>query len=203
MMTNYCPFKVRLYYTFMSASEWGSEVYPGVFFSRGTAPSLNAAGGGEATPEVTVQRIHEAIGKCREVIKKLTTSNDYMLKFLKERGYGTDAGVSGVGYDLPPLASVSEDDRVVHEAIVENKAIIKEREAELEVLLALISGQHCAREAPVDEAPPRYDAEEEDDSDEEGSSASEEEYTGPLEDVSSMGQLLGSGAGPTRNTFTL
>lgn len=189
----------------MSATEWGSEVYPGVFFSRGTAPSLNAAGGGDATPEVTVQRIHEAIGKCREVIKKLTNSNDYMLNFLKERGYGMDTGVAAVGYDLPPLSSVSEDDRVVHEAIVENKAIIKEREAELEVLLALISGQHCAREAPIEDASPRHDAEEEEDGSDEGSISSpeEDEYTGPLEDVCSMGQLLGSGAGPTRNTFTL
>jgi hypothetical protein len=187
----------------MSSTEWGSEVFPGVFFSRGTAPSLNPVGDGDATPEVTVQRIHEAIEKCRDTIRRLVSSNTYMVEFLEERGYGREGGAASTAYDLPPISSIAEDDRVVHEAVVENRAIIKEREAELEVLLGLIAGQHCAREAPIVED--TSVAERGSDGSGEGSSeeeSSEEEYTGPLEDVSSMGQLLGS-ACPTRNTFTL
>ena len=187
----------------MSVSEWGSEVYPGVFFSRGSTSTLHPMGGDGSSPEVAVERIHEAIAKCRDTVRRLTGSNKYLMTYLEERRGAAEPVEVGEVYDLPPMSSVSEDDRVVLEAIVENRAIIKEREAELEVLFTMIAGQHCAREAPS--ALPQdgdYESTTESSGDSDAEiSDTEGDHTAPLEDVCSMDQLLGSG--PKRNTFTL
>lgn len=113
-----------------SKSEWGDEVMPGVFMnrSRSSEATLLAALSDGQHDQQHFQRIHEDIDETYRLIGRLRHSNEYMIQYLEEDGKEEDPA----------------EKEVVREAIKENEVLVKEKEKELRMMMALVANHRCA-----------------------------------------------------------
>jgi hypothetical protein len=132
---------------------WGEEVMRGVrILRRGSVnPYVRFAqtaqdAASQSAPsktEVNFTKVYEDIQQIETLISSLKYSNEYMERYLANRE-GPDKPSAGVAASEGGALVDQGEDEPVFEAIQENRLLIREKERELEGLLALVQMHRCS-----------------------------------------------------------
>lgn len=133
--------------------DWGDMVMPGVHMIRRTMTVSQTQKILNPDGKLNLQLIHLKMEELARDIKRLTKSNVEIVYYLSHKDEYKDSGADDDdGGDCSMAAMMAttndkieeeDDDEIFIEALQENESVIKGKEAELELLGALIDSQKC------------------------------------------------------------